>query len=178
MLELGALVLSWKELMVIVCFVVLFTLLIIQLISYRHFKKRVCLFLQTGGSPQDIESMLLEYLRVVKSIDEKYLFITDSIQDINRRLSTCVQKVGIIRYNPFPEMGGNLCFALALLDESGNGVVVNTIHDRNSSYTYAKPIVENTSTYNLSDEEKEAIKIADGWEKPVHANRFADHLNV
>ena len=61
-----------------------------------------------------------------------------------------IQKVGLIRYNPFDEMGGNLCFALALLDGNDNGVVLNGIHSRTGSFTYAKPIEMGVSSFSAS----------------------------
>ncbi|MBQ5709711.1 MAG: DUF4446 family protein, partial [Anaerotignum sp.] len=71
-----------------------------------------------------------------------------------------IQKIGLIRYNPFDEMGGNLCFALALLDGHDNGVVLNGIHSRTGSFTYAKPIEMGVSTYMLSEEEIKAVEMA------------------
>lgn len=79
---------------------------------------------------------------------------------MDKTMKSNIQKVGLIRYNPFDEMGGNLCFALALLDGSDNGVVLNGIHSRTGSFTYAKPIELGVSTYMLSDEEIKAVEMA------------------
>ena len=94
-----------------------------------------------------------------------------------------IQKVGLIRYNPFDEMGGNLCFALALLDGNDNGVVLNGIHSRTGSFTYAKPIEMGVSTYMLSEEELKAVEVAKNntyqpeHEKVVKAVSYT-HLDV
>ena len=79
---------------------------------------------------------------------------------LEHQLGYCIQKVGVIRYNPFDEMGGNLCFAVALLDEMDTGVVLNGILGREGSYTYAKQIEQGKSTYTLSAEEVQALDMA------------------
>jgi Protein of unknown function (DUF4446) len=68
-----------------------------------------------------------------------------------------VQHVGVVRYNPFPDKGGDQSFAVALLDDHADGVVLNGLHSRSDSRVYAKPIVGGASTYPLTAEEKEAI---------------------
>ncbi|MDR1537727.1 MAG: DUF4446 family protein [Clostridiales bacterium] len=143
-----------------VCVAILFILLLIQMISSWRFKRKVTAFLGVGGKNRTIEEMLLEYLNIVKGIGADYSAITGKIENLDSRLSKCLSKVAIIRYNPFKEMGGDLCFVLALLDEHSNGVVLNTIHSRESSYTYAKPVNNKLSSYNLSEEEKQVIEMA------------------
>lgn len=69
-------------------------------------------------------------------------------------------KIGIVRYNAFKDVGSNLSFTLALLDNNNNGVVLNGIYSRDNSNIYAKPIKDGKSEYILSDEEKEAIEKA------------------
>lgn len=122
--------------------------------------------LQKKLSPDisDKEEMLQE--KIVKfevkskEIGEKYDRIVEALMDMNNNISKCIQKVGVIRYNPFPESGGNLCYAIALLDSENNGVVLNGIHSRSGCFTYAKPIELGVSEYILSGEEKQAIEMA------------------
>ncbi len=71
-----------------------------------------------------------------------------------------LQHVGVVRYNPFTDKGGDQSFAVALLDDRANGVVFNGLHSRADSRVYAKPIIGGTSTYTLTEEEKEAINRA------------------
>lgn len=68
-----------------------------------------------------------------------------------------ISRVGLIRFNPFQEMGGDQSFSLALLDEKNNGVVVTGIHANDGSRTYAKPVEAGVSSYQLSREEEKAI---------------------
>ena len=70
------------------------------------------------------------------------------------------KKVGIVKYDAFNEMGGKLSFALAMLDKSNNGYVINAIHSREGCYTYAKEIVRGESFITLGEEEKKALEKA------------------
>ena len=86
--------------------------------------------------------------------------ISEAVMDLSKNMDKCVQKVGIIRYNPFDEAGGNLCFAIALLDSKNNGIILNGIHSRSGCYTYAKPVELGVSEYILSQEEIQALNMA------------------
>lgn len=71
-----------------------------------------------------------------------------------------VRHVSLLRYDAFEDVGGRLSFSCAMLDDHGNGVVLTSINGRQETRVYAKPIIERTSTYNLSVEESEAIRQA------------------
>lgn len=141
--------------------IILLILVCIQISKLSKLRKRYDIFTGANKRPNhNIEMMLNEYSDDVKTIKENYGRILSTVQDLEENMKYCVQKVGVIRYNPFDEMGGNLCFAIAILDEKDNGVVINGIHGRNGSYTYAKPVELGVSAYVLSDEEQEAIEKA------------------
>lgn len=108
----------------------------------------------------NLEMKIDAYFETAKKIEQQYGKLLDMVTDMDAIMSENIQKVGIIRYNPFDEMGGNLCFALALLDAKDNGVVLNSIHSRTGSFTYAKPIEMGVSTYVLSTEELQAVEMA------------------
>lgn len=94
--------------------------------------------------------------RVVQEMDslsERYAWVL-------RRMAGSVQHVGVVRFDAFRDLGGLLSFAVALLDDRGNGLVLSSIYGRSESRTYAKPVVERGSSYPLSPEEKEAIRLA------------------
>ncbi|HEV3473951.1 MAG TPA: DUF4446 family protein [Actinomycetota bacterium] len=82
----------------------------------------------------------------------------------NRRIAETalgmVQRVGLVRYDAFDEMGGHLSFSAALLDGSGNGLVITSINGRQDTRVYAKPVRGWASKHNLSEEEEEAIRRA------------------
>ena len=83
-----------------------------------------------------------------------------SIEYMEKVVKNCVQKVGVVRYQAIQNMGADLSYTVALLDENNDGVVFNGIYGRDGCYTYAKPIIEGKSSYNLSDEEVQAIENA------------------
>jgi len=76
------------------------------------------------------------------------------------RVHATIQHVGVVRFNPFRDTGGDQSFAVALLDEDANGVVISSLHNRNDTRIYAKAITGGRSTYTLSAEEQEAIQQA------------------
>jgi hypothetical protein len=77
-------------------------------------------------------------------------------------LPRSVQGVGVVRYNPFPDMGSNMSFSLALLDGRANGVVVSVLTNRDGSRVFGKMVENGTSSYPLSDEERQALALAQG----------------
>jgi chaperonin GroEL (HSP60 family) len=81
---------------------------------------------------------------------------------LGERLTGAVQRVSLIRYDAFEDVGGRLSFSCALLDERGDGVVVTSINGRQDTRVYAKPVVGGASEHNLSEEEVEAIRDALG----------------
>ena len=70
------------------------------------------------------------------------------------------QKVGLVKYDAFNEMGGKLSFSLALLNQTNDGFVLNAVHSREGCYTYIKEIVDGNSIIVLAEEEQEALKMA------------------
>lgn len=83
-----------------------------------------------------------------------------AVKTLDVSVARTVQYIGLVRYNPFQETGGDQSFALALLDRFGNGVVVSSLHTRTATRLYAKPVKRGTSPLSLSDEEAQAIKQA------------------
>ena len=81
-------------------------------------------------------------------------------QQLRLQVSGCVQQVGVIRYDAFGDMGGKLSFSMALLDEQDTGCVVSALVGRQQTRVYGKPVSRGTSTYELSEEERQAIKQA------------------
>lgn len=71
-----------------------------------------------------------------------------------------IRNIGIVRFNPFPDAGGDQSFAIALLDSEGSGVVISSLHARTDTRVFAKPVDGGRSRYPLSDEEQDAIRKA------------------
>ena len=95
---------------------------------------------------------------------DKYISITDEnakdIKEIYSRIGKHYQKVGIVKYDAFLEMGGNLSFALTLLDQDDSGFIMNVLHSRDGCYTYIKEIIKGESYIELAEEESESLERA------------------
>ena len=105
-----------------------------------------------GTDPLDMRRVY-EVVGQVHRIEER----TAVLERIGRR---AVQRVGLVRYNPFEDTGSNQSFALALLDGEEDGLVISSLHSRTSTRIYAKPISAGRSEAPLSDEEAEALRVA------------------
>ena len=110
--------------------------------------------LMRGMDNKNLEAMLLNHINTVREVEDKLDGINRNYADICKKLSYCIQKVGIVRYNPFEQMGSDQSFSVAFLDEHNNGIVLTGLFTRSDSSIYAKPIRSMQSSYPLSDEEK------------------------
>ena len=90
---------------------------------------------------------------VVKVVKQNRL----DIRELNRKMDRNYQKIGVVKYDAFNEMGGKLSFVLALVDNRNNGFILNAMHSREGCYTYVKEIVKGESFVELAEEEAEAL---------------------
>ena len=121
--------------------------------EYRNFMKKI-------GKGEDIEENLKVYINKVEKVEKENKEIEDYCESLNKEIAKTIKKVGIVRYNAFKDTGSDLSFALALLNENNDGVVLNGIYSREMSNIYAKPIKGGKSTYTISEQEQEAINKA------------------
>lgn len=117
-------------------------------------------FMRQLGKGENLDEMLKKYLKEVAEIKQDNSEIKAYYTKLDYDIGSSIQKVGLVRYNAFQNVGSDLSFAIALLDRENDGVVLNGLYGSESSNIYAKPIKKGTSTYKLSEEEEEAIKIA------------------
>lgn len=113
-----------------------------------------------GLSGVNIEGVLEDCLNKVNSVIDKNKEIEYQINSIERSMYYCLQKVGVVRYNAFDNVGSDLSFSIALLDNNDDGLVISSLYSRDTSSTYAKPVTNSKSRYALSAEEIKAIDIA------------------
>lgn len=143
----------------------LFILCIVAICKASKVKKRMNKFMGTNDG-SDFEEMLNGFINQSNIIDERQVKVINDIKDIKAQLRFCVQKIGVVRYNPFSDVGGELCYAVAILDENNDGFVLNSVYSRDGCYTYAKPIeAGKCEKYKLSDEEVESVRKAINREK-------------
>lgn len=110
-----------------------------------------------GISGDGASNMLAEYLGIVRHTAASMDQMKSEHQHIAALMPTVIRHVGLVRFSPFHDTGGDQSFALALLDGEGNGVMVTALHSRSDSRLYAKPLEHGSSDYALTPEEREAI---------------------
>lgn len=111
---------------------------------------------------RDWEKVVADYLEEIRITTERAKELAHRSEEVGRRLERTIQRVGVVRFNAFPDVGGDQSFAIALLDNHGDGVVISSLQGRSENRVYAKPLKRWDSTYTLSDEEKQAIAMAYG----------------
>lgn len=139
--------------------IVLFILLIIAFTQISKFKKKYSRFmLGKDGSSLEEDIMTLyednQYIKTSVETNRK------NIKELFAKHEDAFQKMGLVKYDAFKEMGGNLSFALALLDGNNNGFLINSVHSSEGCYSYTKRIKNGDSEIALSKEEKAAVEHA------------------
>jgi hypothetical protein len=112
------------------------------------------------GESGGIDEILDRQLKSVESLSERVDALNKLHHELEHLSQRTIQKVAVIRYNPFSDTGGDQSFAIALLDSLGNGVVVSSLHSRTDTRVFAKPVQSGRSKFQLSDEEQDAIRKA------------------
>lgn len=144
----------------LVSIVILFILYISNLTKLSRLRKAYDTFMKRLGNGNNVDEMLRAYIQQVENVENENKNIIENHKQLELKISGCTQKIGIVRYNAFKDTGSDLSFSLALLNQYNDGVVLNGIYARDNSNIYAKPVKNGSSTYILSEEEKEAIRRA------------------
>ena len=138
---------------------ILLILLIVNIAQINSLKKRYKIFM-SGKSAKSLEDTLIKRLDQVDTLLAANSANEKNIKKIFTKMKSTFQKVGLVKYDAFHEMGGKLSFSLALLNETNDGFVMNAVHSREGCYTYIKEIIDGNSIIVLADEEKEALEMA------------------
>ena len=136
--------------------VVLFLLIISVNLKYGRLKASYNSFMK-GKDGRTLEDSIFERFDELDEIGAIALKNRQDIKKINEDMLSNFQKVGILKYNAFQEMGGKLSFALTLLDGNNTGYIINSMHSREGCYNYIKEIVKGESYVELSEEEAESL---------------------
>ena len=141
--------------------IMVFVLLYLVRVSMKltRFMKKYRIFMR-GKDAVSLEKAFSQKFLEVDKIVELNKIHANEIRRIKEIQSRTANKIGIVKYDAFPDVGGRLSFALAMLDESDSGFVLNAIHGRDGCYTYIKEIVKGESYVALGQEEKEALRQA------------------
>ncbi len=142
---------------VILAFFVLTTIAILMVIIWIFkTEKRIQRFF-VGKKAKDLEDTLITLEDEIKRLSASKEKIEQEIAVINQKLKKSIRGLETIRFNPFPDQGSNQSFAIGIQNEDGDGVVISSLYSRDRMSVFAKPLKAGTSTYELSEEEKDAI---------------------
>ena len=140
--------------------IVLSVLYITSVINLKKLRTSYAKFMNKLGNGNNVEELIQGYIKKVEMVEARNEEIYSYCKILDSNLKRCTQKIGIVRYNAFKDVGSDLSFTLAILDDYNNGIVLKGIYARDSWNIYAKPVENGTSKYILSEEEKEAINRA------------------
>lgn len=158
----------------IVASVALIALVATILLAFRLKKVRGQYALIRGeGEPKDIIAVVNRSLKQIAGIEQRIDGVVANHEEQAALNRFALQRFGLVRYDAFEEMGGQVSFSAAFLDDHGDGIVVTSINGRTETRTYAKPVKALASSHNLSDEEREAIATASSGSGRVAASASA-----
>jgi hypothetical protein len=113
-----------------------------------------------NGDGAGLDELLDRQFRRLDTVAERVEALNRLHHELQGLSQRSLQKVGVIRFNPFSDTGGDQSFAIALLDAEGNGIVLSSLHGRADTRFFAKQVQGGRSKHTLSDEEQDAIRKA------------------
>lgn len=145
----------------------LFVFLLVELIvlvilfcivrEQRKTRKKLSVFF-SGKEAKDLERVLLEQLNETKALDQEIQELFEISNRLRELSMKSLHKTSVIRFNPFKEVGGNQSFCVALLDGKHSGIVISSLHTREGTRVYAKPVVNgHAENFPFTEEEKSTI---------------------
>jgi hypothetical protein len=145
--------------------VLILLLLVMTLLTRMKRLERKYDYFMRGKDAETMEDMILDQLADIKDLKAENRATKDLIRTMNRNFRSSFQKFGIVKYNAFKGMGGSLSFAVALLDYTNTGFVLNCVHSREGCYLYVKGVDAGQTDVILGNEEQEALEQALGYVK-------------
>lgn len=151
-----------QDIITLALIAIAFLLLALSAYLYSEISKlkKSAAVLFAGKKAVNLEEVILGQVEKSKELESAITALKDADQRILQQLSFAVQKVGMLRFNPFGNEGGNQSFAVAMLDNNNTGVIILSLYSRDGVRIYAKPVKEGKSEYQLSKEEEEALEAA------------------
>ena len=135
---------------------------IVNLVQIKKLKKKYEKFM-SGSDAQTLEDTIAKHLDQIDGLISSNATNEKNIGQLTNQIQYAFQKVGLVKYDAFQEMGGKLSFSLCLLNEKEDGFIINAMHSREGCYTYIKEIIAGNCVIILSDEEKEALEMAKAY---------------
>lgn len=163
---LGSIDISYIFIVMAALIIILMVLVIIQIVNTSKLKKKYTKFMQ-GKDAKSLEKDIIglyEDNKFIKASAEKN---KKDIRTLYKKVEGAFQKIGIIKYDAFRQMGGKLSFSLAILDENDNGFILNSVHSTEGCYSYTKEVKNGQCEISLGEEEKQALDMAMGLEEII-----------
>lgn len=160
-LGLGGFDIAWIFLVLFILILALAVLLVVLFTQFRSMKKKTMKFMK-GKDGRSLEKDIIGLFEDNRFIKNENETIKEDIRQIQKRMRHCFQKVGLVKYDAFNQMGGKLSFCLCLLDERDSGFLLNSVHSSDGCYSYTKEIERGECKLSLGDEEKKALDMALG----------------
>lgn len=135
---------------------------------YQTGKKIKLLF--KGTKVADLEGIIFEQIKRLRQTEKNLIELEKFCRQLEKIAHSSLQKIGVIRFNPFADTGGDQSFSIACLDNYNNGFTLTSLFTREGTRIYTKPIIDSESKYPLTEEEKKAIKEAING-KPIAKNK-------
>lgn len=154
---------NYIEFIVPVLILIVIALLVWNIYTHLNLRKikeqNQALF--AGNKVKNLEGVILEQAKSIKTLDKDIQELYNISNQINNLSLRSLHKTGLVRFNPFKEVGGDQSFSIALLNGKNNGIVLSSLYTREGTRIYSKAITAGKSEkYPLTEEEKQSIKIA------------------
>ena len=146
----------------LICFILIIVLLFVVLITlakYSRLKTSYEAFM-SGRNAKSMEIEIKELFDTIDSMKGLCIKNRNDIKKIIEELKDTYQRVGIVKYDAFKEMGGKLSFSIALLNDNKTGFILNSVHSSDGCYVYTKEIINGECAISLGEEEKKALMLA------------------
>lgn len=143
--------------------------LVIGAVAYGKYKRlyRQYDYFMRGKDAESLEDYMIALQAQVERLEEEDKKNKDMMRVVNRNIRASFQKFGVVHYNAFAGMGGNMSFALAMLDYTNTGMVLNCVHSKDGCFMYVKEVDAGTTEVELGNEERNALEQALGYREKV-----------
>jgi hypothetical protein len=139
---------------------VLLVLALLQSVRLRRAVGAYRALVGSGSGGESLGDVLESHVGRVQEVRDRLGQLETQNARLTERSATSIQHIGLVRFNPFEDTGSDQSFAIALLDDRRDGVVISSLHGRANTRVFAKPVEGGASSHALSDEETQAIRIA------------------
>lgn len=143
---------------------ILLVITIVNLVQISKLRKKYKKFM-TGSDAASLEETIAAHLNEIDGLISSNNANKENIEKLQSQTQFTFQKLGLVKYDAFQEMGGKLSFSLCLLNEKDDGFIINAMHTREGCYTYIKEIISGNCVIILSDEEREALDMAKAYKQ-------------